>query len=70
MAAIDRSSTNLSVIAEGSFFILEKKGREGLGIVGRRAAPLKMIMKRITPKTVPCGEEPGRDRKEDRTPSI
>ena len=52
-AAIERSSTNFIVSDGGSFLPFEKMGQEGLGMFGLRQAPLKMMMNKITPKTVP-----------------
>ena len=40
LATMDKSSTYFNDMAAGLFF-LEKKGQTGLGICGRRAAPLK-----------------------------
>jgi hypothetical protein len=65
---MERSSINLNVTAVGSLLILGKSGQDGLGIDGQRAAQLKIIMKRITPRTVPCGDDPGRRRSAERTP--
>ena len=48
-------------------FILGSIGQIGRGIDGLSAAPLKKIMKRITPRTVPWGEDPGRERKAENT---
>ena len=50
LAAIERSSTNLSSSASGSLDFLLSKGQIGLVMLGLRAAPLKIIIKRITPK--------------------
>ena len=40
----------------------------GLGISGRRRAPLNLTIKKKHPRKTPCGAEPGRDLGEDTAP--
>ena len=67
LIATERSSMNFNLIAGGSLFILGSKGQLGRGVDGLSAAPLKKIMKRITPRTVPWGEDPGREWRAENT---
>ena len=66
MAAMERSSTNFIFNASGSLYFLLEKGQ--IGMLGLRNAPLKITMKRNTPKTVPRGEDLGRLRRKDMIP--
>ena len=64
---MERSSINLIFKAAG-LLIFDKHGHFGLGISGRSAAPLNYMINKMTPSTVPWGEEPGSERNAERIP--